>query len=629
MRAEAGGVAHFEAAAGPQNYVVTHHPAVLPHLTPSVWWLTSYARNPLVYRDAAGGQVGDAIIGHFVQSEIAASIGLFDRFELGFAAPAYFLQGAGFDGKGLFGGGTGDVRFVGKAQLTPWREGLTAALRISSDLLPVAQLLRTDARAATLSGDTIPNVTPSLSVGYHSRALRLAAEAGFLWRQSREVFPDALSLGSQVLYGAAAEVRLLSDDVFLSADLHGRAAPAALGTDRNRFPLQGDLALKSFIGPFLWSAGVGTGLVPDYGAPEVRVFAALGWYPREAPAPADQDGDGIVDAQDACPSVPEDPDGFEDGDGCPDDDNDKDGIADASDQCPLEPETPNEFQDEDGCPDTPPPPADPLVVVKLDRIDILEKVYFELNSDQILPQSYGILGRLARVLESRTDIRLVRVEGHTDSDGEAAYNKELSLRRAESVMRFLIEAGGIAQDRLVAEGVGESRPIDTNDTVAGKQNNRRVEFHIVEQDLDADGISPENAVEGSTVEPTPNNVTSQLKNLVDEVLDAAPLAISAEELGESVEPGPAENAESPSPEMAPAIPEATPSSDASSPGVPSTPNDQTSSGEPNPPPSSPDAPSGVGTRSDESSTGDAGTVGEGGARNDVDTTTKVQDGGTP
>ena len=538
MRVEAGGVAHFEAATGPQNYVVTHHPTVLPHLTPSMWWLTSYGRNPLVYRDAAGKQVGDAIIGHFVQSEIAAAIGLFERFEVGVAAPAYVLQGAGFDGAGLFGGGTGDLRLTGKAQLTPWKEGLTAALRISSDLLPVAQLLRSDAGAAALAGERIPNVTPSLSVGYHSRGLRFAAEAGFLWRQSREVYPDAFSMGSQVLYGAAAEFPILSDDVFLTADLHGRAAPASFGSDRNRFPLQGDLAVKSYIGPFMWSVGAGTGLVPDYGAPEVRVFGGVGWYPRSEPKPVDTDGDGIVDAEDACPSVAEDVDDFDDADGCPEEDNDADGILDVADACPLQPETKNDFEDEDGCPDTPPPPADPLVVVKLDRIEILEKVFFELNSDQILPKSYGILGRLARVLDSRPDIRLVRVEGHTDSDGDYAYNEDLSRRRAQSVMRFLVEAGGIAAERLIAEGFGESKPIDTNDTVEGKQNNRRVEFHIVEQDLDENAEATDGAAEnasegeGATDAAGAADVTSRLKNLVDKALDAPIVSISAEEMGE-------------------------------------------------------------------------------------------------
>ncbi|HTR72990.1 MAG TPA: outer membrane beta-barrel protein, partial [Solirubrobacteraceae bacterium] len=65
----------------------------------------------------------------------------------------------------------------------------------------------------------------------------------------------------------------------------------------------------------------------------------------------DRDHDGIPDAQDKCPDQPEDKDGFQDDDGCPDPDNDGDGIPDAVDKCPNEPETKNGYQDEDGCPD--------------------------------------------------------------------------------------------------------------------------------------------------------------------------------------------------------------------------------------------------------------------------------------
>jgi large repetitive protein len=102
------------------------------------------------------------------------------------------------------------------------------------------------------------------------------------------------------------------------------------------------------LGSFAATAGVGTGLVPDYGAPDLRVFFGVGYAPR---TPRDRDGDGIRDVDDACIDVPEDKDGFEDSDGCPEEDNDKDGILDGADKCPDVPENKNGFQDEDGCPD--------------------------------------------------------------------------------------------------------------------------------------------------------------------------------------------------------------------------------------------------------------------------------------
>ncbi len=80
-------------------------------------------------------------------------------------------------------------------------------------------------------------------------------------------------------------------------------------------------------------------------APASRPVAA------DPQAAADSDGDGIPDAQDKCPNQPEDRDGYQDEDGCPDPDNDGDGIPDVQDKCPLAPETRNGIADDDGCPD--------------------------------------------------------------------------------------------------------------------------------------------------------------------------------------------------------------------------------------------------------------------------------------
>jgi OOP family OmpA-OmpF porin len=73
----------------------------------------------------------------------------------------------------------------------------------------------------------------------------------------------------------------------------------------------------------------------------------------------------------------------------------------------------------------------------------------------------------------------VRIAGHTDSRGSDEYNQRLSEARAKSVCEYLISRG-ISADRLSYIGYGESRPIDTNDTEEGRQNNRRVELEILE-----------------------------------------------------------------------------------------------------------------------------------------------------
>lgn len=95
------------------------------------------------------------------------------------------------------------------------------------------------------------------------------------------------------------------------------------------------------------TVGGGTSLTSTVGAPEYRAYAALTWAPRQL----DRDNDGILDHADLCPDDPEDFDGFEDHDGCPDLDNDGDGISDLMDRCPNEPEDLDGYEDHDGCPD--------------------------------------------------------------------------------------------------------------------------------------------------------------------------------------------------------------------------------------------------------------------------------------
>ena len=189
----------------------------------------------------------------------------------------------------------------------------------------------------------------------------------------------------------------------------------------------------------------------------------------------DNDLDGIKDKEDKCPYDPEDKDNFEDEDGCPDLDNDEDGIKDIDDKCPNKPEVYNGNKDEDGCPDK----GKTLVKINLktNKLMILKKVYFKTASAKILKKSYPLLDVVVTTLKNNPDIKVV-VEGHTDDRGSAEYNKKLSQRRAESVMKYLIKKG-ISEDRLFAKGYGEEKPIASNKTKEGREKNRRVEFTII------------------------------------------------------------------------------------------------------------------------------------------------------
>ena len=175
----------------------------------------------------------------------------------------------------------------------------------------------------------------------------------------------------------------------------------------------------------------------------------------------DTDNDGVADHQDDCPDTPEGARVNERG--CPLDD-DRDGVANAGDTCPDS--AAGAEVDERGC--------------SLEQnLNELPPVYFDTDKATIRPESLSNLREVADRLSDRSNVR-VRVIGHTDSRNTAAYNMDLSQRRAESVVSFLIDQG-ISADRLVALGRGETEPIATNETDAGRAENRRVEYEVIER----------------------------------------------------------------------------------------------------------------------------------------------------
>jgi len=101
-------------------------------------------------------------------------------------------------------------------------------------------------------------------------------------------------------------------------------------------------------------------------------------------------------------------------------------------------------------------------------------ILFDVNKATIKPESMGVINEIVKMMKEHKDLRL-RIEGHTDSDGEKGLNQELSEKRAQAVKDVLVESG-IESSRLKTKGYGESKPVDDNSTPEGKANNRRVEF---------------------------------------------------------------------------------------------------------------------------------------------------------
>lgn len=183
--------------------------------------------------------------------------------------------------------------------------------------------------------------------------------------------------------------------------------------------------------------------------------------PAPEPAPVDSDGDGVPDSRDECPDTPA---GVAvDSRGCPID-SDGDGVPDYRDECPNTPA--GATVDERGCEG---------VTETIETIEL--QVQFPTNSSVIDATYDDEIRRVADFMEQYPETS-VEIAGHSDSIGQAEYNRFLSQRRAESVANRLTSVLGVDPDRVSAVGYGEAEPVASNATPAGRAQNRRVEARI-------------------------------------------------------------------------------------------------------------------------------------------------------
>ena len=119
-------------------------------------------------------------------------------------------------------------------------------------------------------------------------------------------------------------------------------------------------------------------------------------------------------------------------------------------------------------------------VVTASKIEIKDKVYFETDKAIIKTESYGLLDEVAEIINSHPELTKIRIEGHTDSRGNDAYNKDLSQRRADSV-RVYLEGKGVAAARLESVGYGEEKPLKAERNDTDRALNRRVEFFVLDR----------------------------------------------------------------------------------------------------------------------------------------------------
>jgi OmpA-OmpF porin, OOP family len=374
----------------------------------------------------------------------------------------------------------GDLRLAAKRALLPETAplGLAALIELR---LPTG-----DKAAFASDGLALqPGVVATRGFG----RVRVDAEVGYLFREPGQYAQLVVQDG--LTYGLAASLPLgrpggsgWSSRTRAMAELVGGWPRGDDGsTERYRAPLSVRGGLRTALAHDVSvEAGAGTGIgQAGYGRESWRVFAGIRFAPHPKPAEAapvqpaavvpvktvgDRDGDGVPDDKDLCPDQP----GTADMDGCPD--RDGDFIPDPEDKCPDEPGPASN----DGCP----VPAGPVVEIQTEKLSLKDSIYFDTAKATIKPQSDHVLDAIATLLVDHAELRRVRVEGHTDDVGSAPHNKDLSQRRAASVVKALVQRG-IAAGRLTAEGYGFDRPIADNGTALGRAKNRRVEFTILDE----------------------------------------------------------------------------------------------------------------------------------------------------
>jgi hypothetical protein len=337
----------FHPAIGSRSFITLDGAAVLEHRLWHIGLVGSYGHQLLSYTLAnpedPANTVTLAPVQNLAMAELVAAAGIANRFQIGAALPVAFTWGGDdFDSYGRSMGrmarvmGVGDVRFEGKAQLAGL--GQKRALLVS---LAASGTVPTGDDKAFLGEKSF---TGQLRLTLELRRgewLRGVVMGGGLVREKSEFLgtPE----GPALLYGAAVELRP-NQQMGVLGEATGRVASRYHDTN----PAELDAGMRFYLTPMVsLLMGGGFGLNHGVGSPMARAFVGLGW----APDYRDRDGDGYIDFYDRCPDEPEDWDGFQDGDGCPDPDNDGDGIPDVVDKCPNEPEDKDTFQDEDGCPD--------------------------------------------------------------------------------------------------------------------------------------------------------------------------------------------------------------------------------------------------------------------------------------
>ncbi|MFT4977907.1 MAG: outer membrane protein OmpA-like peptidoglycan-associated protein, partial [Myxococcota bacterium] len=446
----------------------------------------NYANDPFIYRYDNNSSEEVALLGRVTTTDLMA-YGNLRRLRLGFDLPLHALTD-GYELDEAGGRLIGDIALEAKGEVLDRMAGplgLGGGLRVT---LPTGN-------GTAFLGDSRPTAEGQITAST-GEDLVAAANLGlrFAPGDNDQIFGD-VTAGSRLTYGVGASM-MIRDPLWVSAELTGQWLLQSSGATGS-IPLEG--LVTGHVAPLedkrlIASLGAGAGLTSGLGAPDFRLVASVGWHPvRELADTTMTDvGDGTFDyvvtvtdadglPQAAWLQVPSrdfnaqaGPDGSLRGTlpaGAHEIVITSDGYlrttrvlqGDSDERISLEVVI-----------------IRPRVSIGEEKLELTERIFFELNSDVIKPDSHSLLDEVAQVLSDNPNIRLIEIQGHTDDQGTTEYNKELSQKRADAVRSYLIDQGGLSPRRLRATGYGEEYPRQVGTSSEARALNRRVEFVLLQ-----------------------------------------------------------------------------------------------------------------------------------------------------
>lgn len=426
-------VDHLQLSTGGGDFVATESAG---HLRPWDWRVGvayGYADRPLVLQT---GSVRDVLISARSTMELNGAVELGRYFGIGVSLPAIVDQrGSAIVDHAVLG----DLRLAPRFDLARGRLGLSVIAEVRLPTGAVSQFF----------GEGMAIFEPRLAAEVSLGMVRLGANLGVRVRQERQ-YVD-LSVGNELFASLAASVAP-RPYLALFGELHADTAMSARFGEAQRSPVEALLGASGGARGLKLTAAVGVGVVDGFGTPRVRALLTLEY---RRPSPAATARPALL----ARRFTPKEDDDLTDLEAAEDDEDAAEEDPPLAAAAPLPSDSPTE----------------PAVHIANGRVELAQPIFFKLNRKRIRTRFRDELLQLVRVLNRRSDIARVWIEGHADATGPERWNLELSRSRAEVVARFL-EREGVDASRLAPVGFGEARPLVP--AVAGEPNerNRRVHF---------------------------------------------------------------------------------------------------------------------------------------------------------